>query len=178
MAEPCLAKIERNQGVTPAGEVLRSGRQQARRLASPPVGRWRASAGNSEWASGERAGLARFGIVGAAAERTWREERPQVAESRSRLQELAVKRAVQLVWRHEVTRSTAAGTALPAGPSAAALPHGAPRDLHIAGNPGTTNGGPSVFATALDPVLANRLAEDVIRRIDRRASIERERRGL
>jgi hypothetical protein len=35
-----------------------------------------------------------------------------------------------------------------------------------------------VCATALDPALANRLADDVIRRIDRRARIERERRGL
>jgi hypothetical protein len=33
-------------------------------------------------------------------------------------------------------------------------------------------------AVALDPALAERLADDVIRRIDRRARIERERRGL
>jgi hypothetical protein len=35
-----------------------------------------------------------------------------------------------------------------------------------------------VRATALDPFLADRLAEDVIRRIERRIRIERERRGL
>jgi hypothetical protein len=35
-----------------------------------------------------------------------------------------------------------------------------------------------VCATALDPALADRFADDVIRRIDRRARIERERRGL
>jgi hypothetical protein len=37
---------------------------------------------------------------------------------------------------------------------------------------------PVVCATALDPVLANRLAEEVIRRIERTARIERERQGL
>ncbi|MBP6107125.1 MAG: hypothetical protein KA506_11535 [Steroidobacteraceae bacterium] len=35
-----------------------------------------------------------------------------------------------------------------------------------------------VHATTLDPVLADRLAAEVMRRIDYRARIERERRGL
>jgi hypothetical protein len=40
------------------------------------------------------------------------------------------------------------------------------------------NGNAVVCATALDPMLADHLADDVIRRIERRARIERERRGL
>ena len=37
---------------------------------------------------------------------------------------------------------------------------------------------PPVRATSLDPALVDRLADDVIRRVERRARIERERRGL
>jgi hypothetical protein len=36
----------------------------------------------------------------------------------------------------------------------------------------------AIRAQVLDPALVERLADDVIRRIDRRARIERERRGL
>jgi hypothetical protein len=39
-------------------------------------------------------------------------------------------------------------------------------------------GKPVICATALDPDLAERFADDLIRRIDRRARIERERRGM
>jgi hypothetical protein len=53
-----------------------------------------------------------------------------------------------------------------------------PNSAHALTSTSRANDNAVVCATALDPVLADRLADDVIRRIERRARIERERRGL
>ncbi|MDM0116701.1 hypothetical protein QTI66_31680 [Variovorax sp. J22R133] len=101
-----------------------------------------------------------------------------------RLQALMTKRPVDLVWRARSGASSAAGDAsLPStsretfrrsmarAPAAHSTPVAADTS---AAQPSTTS---AVCATTLDPALANRLADDIIRRIDQRARIERERHG-
>lgn len=90
----------------------------------------------------------------------------------------ATRRPVELVWA-----ASAAGGAAPAGsrhrhdavvtpaPAMPATPAAGAAHF-VAGHDGAT-----VRATALDPLLASRLADEVMRRIDQRARIERERRG-
>lgn len=94
---------------------------------------------------------------------------------------IAMRRSVNLVWRASPTSSAPSGDTPRFGTTSAA---GAPstRSTQAFAQVSTTSSHTSdntvVRATALDPVLADRLADDVIRRIDRRARIERERRGL
>jgi hypothetical protein len=91
---------------------------------------------------------------------------------------LAQQRPVDLVWRSDDGRSapTTGGSRTAAnvvrGQSAYASAAAPPPATGRRQEPGI------VSASALDPSLVNRLADDVIRRIDRRARIERERRGL
>jgi hypothetical protein len=91
----------------------------------------------------------------------------------------ATKRPVDLVWRtSESAASTASDAARPparyASVPAPARPIPPPSPAATAN---TSRNATVVCATTLDPALANRLADDVIRRIDQRARIERERRG-
>lgn len=92
---------------------------------------------------------------------------------------LALGRPVELVWRANKNASPSAsnamhGMATGASPSFATRSPSPdpPAQASRAANKSV------VCATALDPALADRVADDVIRRIDRRARIERERRGL
>jgi hypothetical protein len=110
---------------------------------------------------------------------TWRSPKARAAAAppSPRPQAFAMKRPVDLVWRTsrdtEAPRDTAhaatttARSTFSARSTPAEMPASASRSI----------GKAVVCATALDPVLVDRLADDVIRRIDRRARIERERRG-
>jgi hypothetical protein len=96
--------------------------------------------------------------------------------------EVSVNRGLDLVWRgpmaiapaafdgaapqHSVTALAALSTSMDPAP-AAATAQDAPRRERDA-----------LRALALDPAVADRLADDVIRRVERRIRIERERRGI
>jgi hypothetical protein len=107
--------------------------------------------------------------------RTWRAAQEAACAEETHasphLQALMLKRPAELVWRANagatMTSNDAAGKAIA---SASARFAAAPPPSR---KPNAT----VVCATALDPALADRVAADVIRRIDRRARIERERRG-
>jgi hypothetical protein len=94
---------------------------------------------------------------------------------------IAIGRPVDLVWPAAPASAAAPGAAPRFGGAPAAGAAAAP-SVPAAGIPaapaGRSGNDSGVRATALDPVLANRLADEVIRRIDYRARIERERRGL
>jgi hypothetical protein len=94
---------------------------------------------------------------------------------------LAMKRPIDLTWRAGPGGAGVAGDLQQHGASMS-MPASSAQSTTAAARAVTatprTNDKPVVYATALDPVLANRLAEDVIRRIDHRVRIERERRGL
>lgn len=94
---------------------------------------------------------------------------------------IAMRRPVDLVWLASPASAAppneppGVGTALVVGaPSARSIQAVAAAPM----GPGFSSDNTVVGATALDPVLANRLADEVMRRIDHRARIERERRGL
>lgn len=121
-------------------------------------------------------------------ERTWRAASPAATaiDSSSRMSglttasSLALKRPLDLIWRAGPSGPGAAGDPSVTGTSSV-LPGSSARSTP-ATPPALTPASQTshkaiVCATALDPVLADRLANDVIRRIDRRARIERERRG-
>jgi hypothetical protein len=111
---------------------------------------------------------------------SWRATGPQAASipASPRMQALTMKRPVELVWRANPNgAATPAGDDPPAAMtfgkvSSSARPTPPTAPASRASDKGV------VWTAALDPLLADRLAEDVIRRIDRRARIERERRGL
>lgn len=93
---------------------------------------------------------------------------------------LAQQRPLDLAWRSADSKASSAGGDSRA---AATFTRGEPvRMSEAAPVPSPPVGRHPeqtiVRANALDPALVNRLADDVIRRIDRRARIERERRGL
>jgi hypothetical protein len=116
------------------------------------------------------------------ARQTWHVARVPVRNARTTknsaaaLPAWATQSPVDLVWRAPSDQSTAgpphSTSARPARTSAAApsLPT-PPADSR-------TSEQTIVRAAALEPGLAERLADDVIRRIDRRARIERERKGM
>jgi hypothetical protein len=128
----------------------------------------------------------------APGEQAWRAREPapaalvpgQGAAART-MAAIAIGRPVDLVWPAAAASAAAPGAA-PRFGSAPAVGAASAPSMPAAG--GATARGPApagrsgndsvVRATALDPVLANRLADEVIRRIDHRARIERERRGL
>ncbi len=101
-----------------------------------------------------------------------------------RLQAWTSKRPVDLVWRTNAASTAASDGTASSMTSDSPRTRGAYARTSAAQSPSveTTNVAAAhenarVCATALDPALANRLADDVIRRIDQRARIERERRG-
>jgi hypothetical protein len=95
------------------------------------------------------------------------------------LQDWAVGRSVELVWRAGADGAVASSATPPVMTSYTAPSINA---ASTSSSPTVVAGRPRdaavVCATALDPLLANRLADEVIRRIDRRARIERERCGI
>ncbi|WP_354098720.1 hypothetical protein [Bradyrhizobium sp. S3.2.12] len=118
-----------------------------------------------------------------ASQRIWRTKSPDATETHASMlvPGLAMSRAVELAWRAGSGGAGVAGN-LPRPGASPSMP-GSPAQSTPAAAPALTatprtNSKPAVCATALDPTLAVRLAEDVIRRIDHRVRIERERRGL
>lgn len=110
--------------------------------------------------------------------RIWRAKEQKADRGPSRVHELAARRTVDLIWRVQtgVTGSTdSSRSSMPSATSGAAPISSRAESLSASGR---TTAKAVVCATALDPALADRLTDDVIRRIDRRARIERERRGL
>lgn len=92
---------------------------------------------------------------------------------------LALKRPMELVWRSGPSADASISSyrsdsarALDTSPRASSSPSSSFTPTS------RTNDGAIVRAKALDPALVDRVADDVIRRIDRRVRIERERRGL
>jgi len=90
---------------------------------------------------------------------------------------------VAIDWRKSASpaQGRAAAPASPANAEAPAVKSPSSRDTPsraLAPTPPAACPSSQSVTTALDPSLADRLAEDVIRRIERRARIERERRGL
>jgi hypothetical protein len=78
-----------------------------------------------------------------------------------------------------VFRTSTAGAASAAAVSGVDAHPGSPASRHAAATPSApANAGRPAGATALDPSLVERVAADVIRRIDQRARIELERRGM
>lgn len=124
----------------------------------------------------------RFGASGVPLQKIWQTPSGEGARTTSasqRLQDWVASRSVDLVWR-----ASADGAAAPGATPRAVTSYSAPwTNAPSAGTSPPAAAGRAreaavICATALDPALARRLADDVIRRIDRRARIERERRGL
>jgi len=93
----------------------------------------------------------------------------------------ALQRTVQLVWRQQVARGEA--TAVTARDLAPAMresvsPQAGSRARNASPGPAHTAPPPAPAAMPrLDAAFVDRLAEDVIRRVEKRARVERERRG-
>lgn len=122
-------------------------------------------------------------------EQTWRTRDPAATATHSSrhiaaprtASSIAMRRPVDLVWRASPISSLPSDDTPRFGTTSAAGASSARSTQAVAQVPMTlscTSDNTVVRATALDPVLADRLADDVIRRIDHRARIERERRGL
>jgi hypothetical protein len=111
-------------------------------------------------------------------QRIWRARDAEIAPSHAstRLQALAMKRPVDLVWRANTNATMTADAAPRSSTTSASSVRSA--GAAVPSSPASRPDAKVVCATALDPALADRFADDVIRRIDRRARIERERRGL
>lgn len=95
----------------------------------------------------------------------------------------AFSRAPELIWRKEPTsRKDAPGDAASSEPQVAGRPPTATAaDTTVTQSSSQPERPPSpkpVSLSDLEPSFVDRLAEDVIRRVERRARIERERRGL
>ena len=108
--------------------------------------------------------------------RTRREPASNLAPA-SNLTAWATRSAVDLVWRapsDKVSASVARATSARETTHTAAVAS----SVHAPPSVPKTAERTIVCATALEPGLADRLAADVIRRIDRRARIERERKGM
>ena len=111
-------------------------------------------------------------------QRIWRARDAEIAPSHAstRLQALAMKRPVDLVWRANMN-ATMTADAAPRSATTSASSVRSSAGAAVPSSPASRPDTNVVCATALDPALADRFADDVIRRIDRRARIERERRG-
>jgi hypothetical protein len=141
-----------------------------------------------ERGSGARISLARtrlrrlFHALGVPLQNIWRrpsEEGARTTSASRRLQDWVTSRSVDLVWRASADSAAASGAVSRAAMSYSAPSMNAtPTSTSPPAATGRSRDTAVVCATALEPALANRLADDVIRRIDRRARIERERRGL
>ena len=123
-----------------------------------------------------------FRASGVPLQNIWRtpsEEGARTTSASRRLQDWVASRSVDLVWRASADGAAASGAVPRAAMSYSAPSMNAPpTSTSPPAATGRSRDTAVVCATALDPALANRLADDVIRRIDRRARIERERRGL
>ena len=110
-------------------------------------------------------------------ERTWLAQKSTATRSHDspQLKALLMKRPVDLVWRTNANASTVVDPV----PRSVITSNSSSRSTATttATAAGRKSDNTDVCATALDPTLAQRFADDVIRRIDRRARIERERRG-
>ena len=86
-------------------------------------------------------------------------------------------RRIEFVWRTEPDLKVGeAGGRSSLGATAAALPQAAASSFHSPEKlPSIV---PSIQQRVLDPALIDRVAEDVIGRVERRIRIERERRGV
>lgn len=123
-----------------------------------------------------------FRASGVPLQNIWRtpsEEGTRTTSASRRLQGWVVSRSLDLVWRASADGAAASGAVPRAAMSySASSTNAPPTSTSPPAATGRSRDTAVVCATALDPALANRLADDVIRRIDRRARIERERRGL
>jgi hypothetical protein len=88
-----------------------------------------------------------------------------------------MERSIELVWRASIDTEGSHDTARAATTIARSDLSARSTPAEVSPSADRGIGKAVVCATALDPVLVDRLADDVIRRIDRRARIERERRG-
>jgi hypothetical protein len=84
-------------------------------------------------------------------------------------------RAPPLVWR---TPLATAPTAPSASPNLVDAPARQAEAHTVAAPPALSTEAPVALSPTLDPALVERMTDDVIRRIDYRMRIERERRGL
>lgn len=122
-------------------------------------------------------------------EQTWRARNPAATAARftrrhtaapPTASSIAMRRPADLVWLAGPTSFAPPGDTPRSRTGSGALASSA--QSKAAAQVPTASSGTGdntvVRAAALDPVLANRLADEVIRRIDYRARIERERRGL
>jgi hypothetical protein len=90
------------------------------------------------------------------------------------------KAPVELVWRaqHSVASGASDGMMVVSGSMALATPAAVSRSPVPAAASRVTSESEKARPAPLDPMLVDRLAEDVIRRVERRVRIERERRGI
>lgn len=113
----------------------------------------------------------------------WHDENLAMAEphSRTRSPSMAAVRLPELVWR---TRAGGPSDSidLPHAEDRSELPtpmvRSEPDHAGALATQGKSIGRTAVCATALDPALVDRIAQDVIQRVERRIRIERERRGI
>jgi hypothetical protein len=90
-------------------------------------------------------------------------------------------RSPDLVW--SASRGAPAGTSVVAPPAAASAwpsrpPRSVPELVTAVETPPSVASAGAARITALDPALVDRLTDDVIRQVERRVRIERERRGI
>jgi hypothetical protein len=90
---------------------------------------------------------------------------------------LGTTRQVELVWRRETPSSPVDAAAGPTIRSVAD-PHDSPNERRDPQPTPQEPAAPLLRASQLDPFFVERLTDDVIHRVERRARIERERRGL
>ncbi len=117
--------------------------------------------------------------VSDTAARVTRSSRPTAAPRG--MSDVAIMRPVDLVWLASPASSATPGDTPRFGTTSAAGASSArsiPAAAQVPAASSRAGDITVVHATTLDPVLADRLAAEVMRRIDYRARIERERRGL
>jgi hypothetical protein len=106
----------------------------------------------------------------------WRARRDLPSNPAHRLPSWATTAPVDLVWRAPSDKPSAS---VARATTSREPDHTVATTMSVhAPPPSKTTERPMVCATALEPGLADRFAADVIRRIDRRARIERERKGM
>jgi hypothetical protein len=104
--------------------------------------------------------------------------RPAAQDSVERVAPPAHRRPVDLVWRGtgRIDRAAAGGSRAAASPPSPPARAAVQESTSV--EPTRTAKAAALKLTDLDPGLVERLTDDVIRRVDRRVRIERERRGL
>jgi hypothetical protein len=107
-------------------------------------------------------------LASASAVRRLPTEGPRAMQLEHAAQSSWSARAVEQVWHHAAALPDAAAPTPTWREALAAAPEPAP----------TRSAAPATGAASLDPAVAERLADDVVRRVERQLRIERERRGL